>query len=459
MKIHFFYKIFKAQRYRMILLCLISLVSFNSCKKYLDAKPDQSIATPSTIEDLEGILNAYSTINGRYPSASEVAADDFYLTTADFNSLIDPQRFYYSWQKSPNFVGDYKSPYLAIEYCNIILDELPKVSGGDLPKRNTVEGNALFVRASYHYALSQLYAKVYNKATAESDLGIALRLTSDVAVKPVRSTISATYTSILNDLKQSISLLPLTPDVKYRASKPAAYGMLARVYLSMSDFKNAGLYADSALAAYNKLMDYNTLNSASAIPFQQFNDEVIYDAKAAGPQALTQSKARVDTLLYKSFGNNDLRKSVLFKVNTNGSIAFKGNYTGVAGSSLFTGIATNELYLIKAEAAVRNGDSRTALTALNTLLVTRWKTGTFVPYAISDQKQLLGVVLLERRKDLFFRSLRWTDLRRLNLEPDQAKTLVRNLDGATYKLEPNGLRYVFQIDQDAVNISGLQQNP
>ncbi|MBD1395143.1 RagB/SusD family nutrient uptake outer membrane protein [Mucilaginibacter glaciei] len=459
MKIHLFNKPYKGNRLQLIIICLISLVCFNSCKKYLDAKPDQSIATPSTIEDLEGILNAYSTINGRYPSASEVASDDYYLVTADFNSLIDPQRFYYSWQKLPNFVGDYKSPYQAIEYCNIILDELPKVSGGNVIRKNSVQGNALFVRASYHYALSQLYAKVYNQSTAGSDLGIALRLTSDIAIKPVRSTVADTYGSVLNDLKQSIPLLPAISDVKYRSSKAAAYGMLARVYLAMSDFTNAGLYADSALSNYNKLIDYNTLTVSAAIPFKQFNDEVIYDSKAAGPQALSQSKARVDTLLYASYSTNDLRRNVLFKVNPNGTVAFKGNYTGVAGASLFTGIATNELYLIKAETAVRNGDSRTALTALNSLLVTRWKSGTFVPYAISDQKQLLGIILKERRKDLPFRSLRWTDLRRLNMEPDYAKILVRNLTGGTYTLEPNGLRYVFQIDQDAVNISGLQQNP
>ncbi|MFC0513118.1 RagB/SusD family nutrient uptake outer membrane protein [Mucilaginibacter angelicae] len=446
-------------RFHFLLFGFLLLLSLNACRKYLDTKPDQSIATPSTIDDLEGILNAYSIINGRYPSASEVASDDFYLTPTDFNSLIDPQRFYYSWQKSPNFVGDYVSPYLAIEYTNILLESLPKVSGGDEARRNTIKGNALFVRASYHYALAQLYAKAYNRTSANSDLGIALRLTSDITVKPARSTVSETYNSILNDLQRSVSLLPPIPDLKYKSSKAAAYGMLARVYLSMSDFKNAGSYADSTLNLYSKLIDYNTLNPAAAIPFRQFNDEVIYDARAGGPQALSQAKAKTDTNLYASYAPQDLRKTILFKKNANGSMAFKGNYTGVAGASLFTGIATNELYFIKAEAAVRNGDSNKALNALNMLLFTRWKKGTFIAYNITDPKELLQVILKERRKDLLFRSLRWTDLRRLNMEPDYAKTLTRNLGTATYTLEPNGLRYVFQIDQNAVNLSGLQQNP
>jgi hypothetical protein len=439
-------------------LCLFSSVCWSSCQKYLDAKPNQSIATPSTIEDLEGIINAYSVINAKYPSASEVASDDFYLNEADFNNLIDIQRFFYSWQKAPNFVADYTSPYSAIEYVNIVLEALPKITGS-LDRKNIIQGNSLFVRGAYHYALSQLYAKPFNLATASTDLGIALRLTSDIAVKPFRYTILETYSSIIADLKNAIVLLPAKPGLKYKASKPAAYGMLARVYLSMNDYKNAALFADSALSLYNTLIDYNTLNSGAAIPFSQFNDEVIYDARTAAPQALSPSRAKVDTVLFTSYNANDLRKSILFKAIANGSRAFKGNYTGIAGANLFTGIATDELYLIKAQTAVRNGETDKALSVLNELLKNRWKTGTYIPYATKDPDGLLYIILQERRKELLFRTLRWTDLRRLNIDPKKAKTLTREIGGTKFILEPNGLRYVFQIDQNAVNISGLPQNP
>ena len=448
-------------KWRLTIYMLVHVFLFTgltSCKKYLDAKPDQSITTPSTMEDLEGILNGYGFINARYPSAAETASDDFYLTTADFNNLIDIQRSFYSWQKAPNFVGDYSGPYGSIEYVNIILETLPKIAG-DKERKDVIQGNCLFVRASYHYALAQLFAKPYAKASAATDLGIALRLTSDITVKPVRSTVADTYSSVIADLVKSKSLLPANPGVKYEAGKTAVYGMLARVYLSMSDYKNAGLYADSALSLYNNLINYNTINSAAAIPFTQFNDEVIYDCRAPGPQSLSQSRAKVDSVLYASYAANDLRKVVFFKNNANGTKAFKGNYTGIAGATLFTGIATNELYLIKAEAAARNDDADKALTALNTLLKNRYKTGTYIPYDTIDADELLDLILTERRKELLFRTLRWTDLRRLNMDPKRAKTLTRNVAGTVYMLEPNGLRYVFQIDQDAVNISGLQQNP
>jgi hypothetical protein len=78
---------------------------------------------------------------------------------------------------------------------------LPNISSPDVSRKNVVQGNALFIRAAYHYALAQLFAKAYNKSTASTDLGIAIRLTADIAVKPIRSTVSETYGSILKDLQ------------------------------------------------------------------------------------------------------------------------------------------------------------------------------------------------------------------------------------------------------------------
>ena len=442
-----------------VLTFVLLFCGLTSCRKFLDAKPDQSIATPSTIDDLEGILNGYGTMNARYPSAGEVASDDFYLSPADVNALIESQRSYYLWRKYANALADYSSPYQSVEYANVIMESLPKVSGGDMAARNGLMGNALFIRASCHFALAQLYAKPYNIETANTDPGIALRLTADVADKPVRFTVAENYASIIGDLRKALPLLPGSAAVKYRAGKPAVYGMMARIYLTMRDYRNAYFYADSALAGYNTLIDYNTLSASAALPFKQFNEEVIYDARTLSASAMTQARAKVDSTLYSSYSVSDLRKTVLYRANANSSYAFKGTYTGITGASLFTGIATDELFLIKAECAARNGDSGTALELLNKLLVNRWKKGTYIPVTSNDQKQLLGIILSERRKELPYRTLRWSDLRRFSFEAERSKTLIRNLSGTMYTLEPNSARYVFQIDQRAVDLSGLEQNP
>lgn len=429
-----------------------------SCKKYLDAKPNQTLATPATTSDLQGILNNYNFINARFPAAGEVASDNYYLQTADFNNLVERQRMFYTWQKYDDIGGDYTSPYSAIEYANIMLDALPNITGGDVQSKNVIKGSGLFLRGSFHFAIAQLFAKPYVAATANNDLGIALRLTSDITVKPIRSSVAATYSSILADLKESVALLPATIQAKYLPSKPAAYGILARVYLSMNDYANAGLYADSALNLYNTLIDYNSVNTTATIPFPQLNDEVIYDARAAQAPALAIAKARVDSNLYASYAANDLRKALYFKTSAAG-VFFKPNYTGQNSNALFTGIATDELYLMKAETQVRNGNVTGALTTLNTLLAARYRSGTYVPYSISGQGQLLTLVLQERRKELLLRGLRWIDLRRLNQDPQYEVALYRNVAGSSYELLPQSPRYVFEIDQNAINISGLVQNP
>ena len=77
-------------RYLALLLIASSVcLTIASCKKYLDAKPNQTLATPASIDDLQGILNNYNFINARFPAAGEVAADNYYLKTADFNNLVE----------------------------------------------------------------------------------------------------------------------------------------------------------------------------------------------------------------------------------------------------------------------------------------------------------------------------------------------------------------------------------
>jgi hypothetical protein len=442
-----------------IFLIAITSLCFSSCKKYLDEKPDKKLSTPSTIEDLEAMLDNYSTLNTRYPSAGEISSDNYYLPDASWASIIERHRNYYLWQKYDDIGGDWSSPYNNIFYANIILETLDKIQSHNQAEKDQLKGSALFIRGFNHFSLSQLFAPPYDANTSTKDLGIPIRLHSDITLIPVRSTVSETYNSILSDLKNAVPLLPVNPVLKYHPSRPAAYALLARVYLTMGEYDKAGLYSDSCLQLYNILMDYNGINASATIPFKQFNDEVIYDARTGSPAALVSSKARVDTTLYSSYNTNDLRRTIYFKSNSNGSKAFKGNYTGISSASLFVGLATDEVYLIRAESFARQGNTAAAIDDLNTLMINRWKAGTFTPFASNDATETLRVILKERRKELLYRTLRWSDLRRLNKESNFADTLYRYINGQEYQLLPGSQRYTFQIDRQAINISGLQQNP
>lgn len=447
-----------------ILLCFILapfLISLLSCKKFLDEKPDRKLVVPSTLKDLDGILDNYGILNARHPVAAEVCADNYYLTSSDWAAVSETHRNFYLWQKWDAIVGgDWTSPYSNIFQVNVILEYLPLVtySPDEEQKKKEVKGSALFVRAFNFYSLSQLFIPPYESLTANQDLGLPLRLNTDFNETSVRSSVQQTYDRIIADLQEAIPLLPDKPQLKYRPSKPAAYGLLARTFLVMRDYNKAGIYADSCLKLYDSLMDYNSLNAAASIPFAQFNKEVIYDNRSAAPSTLSQTRAKVDSFLYNSYAANDIRKTIFFKSNGNGTYAFKGNYTGLSSANLFTGIAVDEMYLIRAESYARNGNTTLALQDLNALLSKRWKSGTFTNITAANADIALGIILTERRKELLYRALRWSDLRRLNKEPQFAITLTRYINGQQYQLLPNSLRYTLLIDRNAIIQSGMQQN-
>ena len=123
----------------------------------------------------------------------------------------------------------------------------------------------------------------------------------------------------------------------------------------------------------------------------------------------------------------------------------------------------DEIYLIRAEALARLGNRDEALNDLNTLLRTRYKkinnTSTFIDKTAPDAVAALVIILTERRKQLLYRGLRWADLKRLNLEPSFAVTLVRIINNTRYELQPNSNRYQLQIDAEAIRLSSMQQNP
>jgi hypothetical protein len=94
------------------------------------------------------------------------------------------------------------------------------------------------------------------------------------------------------------------------------------------------------------------------------------------------------------------------------------------------------------------------------LLSHRWRPGTFTGYTISNASEALDTILVERRKELAFRGIRWSDLRRLNKEVGRAITLTRNIGGNVYTLPPtDSLLYTLPIPPDVINDTQMQQNP
>jgi tetratricopeptide (TPR) repeat protein len=261
--------------------------------------------------------------------------------------------------------------------------------------------------------------------------------------------------------------LPVDAGTKTRPSKPAAFALLGRVYLQIGNYVKAKQNADSCLSLSNKLIPYFDISPPPTLismnsPFPIFptipNPEMIYYTYLSVPVALLFQKSRVDTVLFKMYDLNDARRVAYFYVSGNNAY-FKGSYhpTGVSNNILFNGIATDEVYLIRAECYARAGNKELAMDDLNSLLGKRIKS--FTKFMAIDASDALRQVLRERRKELLFRGLRWSDLRRLNKDPNFAIAIQRKLSSQSIILPPNSLKYVMLIPQKVIDLSGIQQNP
>jgi hypothetical protein len=439
---------------------------FLSCSKttFLNTKPNASLIVPSSISDFQALLDNDVIMNGAgnngiTPSLGEAGATDYYFPPNFFYILPLQQQNEYIWATDPypaEYLNDWDYPYRAVFTANSALDGLSQISpnSSDLSAYNNVKGSALFYRAFSFYNLAQAFAVPYDSSTASTDLGIPLRLTSDVNEKIYRSTILQTYNQVISDIKASTSLLPVIPLYGTRPCRGAAFALLARTYQTMSDFRNALLYSDSCLQINNTLIDYNTLNLSARYPIQRFNQENLFNCTIINNELFALPV--VDSILLNSYQPNDLRPSVYFG-NLLGYVYFGKSYDG--SSSLYSGIAVDEVYLIHAEANARLGNAQDAINDLNTLLTKRFVTNSYTPYTTTNADSAVSIILTERRKELLLRGLRWTDLRRLNNNPIYAVTLARASKGQTYTLPPNDPRYTWLIPDPVINANpGMQQN-
>ncbi|HCN84938.1 MAG TPA: RagB/SusD family nutrient uptake outer membrane protein, partial [Sphingobacteriaceae bacterium] len=207
------------------------------------------------------------------------------------------------------------------------------------------------------------------------------------------------------------------------------------------------------------LFDFNTITDVNASsPFPQFNNEVIMVTLITNTvyYSISTSFAQIDSLLYNSYSDNDLRKTAFFKPSNTG-YNFKGSYSGTP-SKLFIGIATDEVYLMRAECLAREGNRDDALKDLNKLMETKWKSGLFIPLTANTASNVLTMILEERRKELIFRNLRWMDIKRRNIKGANI-ILTRLVNGRKYSLPPNDNRYALPLPLDIIARTGIVQNP
>lgn len=443
-------------------LFIVVLIFLNiSCRKYLDKKSDNSLVVPESISDLQGILDDNFYMNSQTPGFGETSSDDYFVPLTIYNSLPQVTQEAYTWRLlNYTYDNDWSNCYIPVYNSNYCLEKIEEINKTPQNEHqwDNVKGSALFYRGFYFLNLIWEYGKGYDENTSASDLGIVLRLSSNFNLPSHRSSVKESYERAVKDLKDAVIFLPDRPLHVMRPSKPATFAVLARAYLSMRKYDSVYKYSNLFLQFQNELLDYNSseVNINSNVPFQPFNKEIVfYSTQSFFYGSKTPSRARIDTTLITEYNNNDLRKTAFFRPD-NGYFRFKGNYSS-AQSLFFTGIAVDELYLVRAESNVRLGRVNEALEDLNALLSKRWQAGAFTPVGSNSATEVLKIIIKERRKELLMRGLRWIDIKRLNLEG--AGIIPERVIGTTiYQLDINDKKYALPLPVDVINFTGMPQN-
>lgn len=435
----------------LYILCCLLVISCGD--KFLDMKPSSDTVVPTTLDDFQQLLDASSIREA--PELLDVQADEFYLLetywqstryTVFKNTYIWAEDIYETIESE---IYGWNTLYEQIFYANVVLDGLQKLATNSENQEyyNHIKGSALFTRAMALHYLVQLYAPAYHSINADSDLGVPIPLSSDVNEKVRRESVAVCYRRMIDDLKESIPLLRDQVDFG-RPSKAASYALLARIYLMMGENESALVASKNSLMSYDHLTD---LNNGSRRDFK----ESMYLTFLAPATFISNisNNTLIDEELYNSYQSNDLRKSLFFKIGTQG-LPVKIDGYGL-GAYCFSGLDTDEQYLIKAECEARLGDKDEAMNTLNYLL--KHVHADYVDQTAATQEEALALILKERRKQLIFRGLRWSDLKRYNRDGANI-TLTRKIGDKTYILEPNSPNWLFPIPTNEIKTTGIPQN-
>ncbi|WP_417444361.1 RagB/SusD family nutrient uptake outer membrane protein [Joostella sp.] len=236
---------------KKILYIILAAASFTACE--LDRFPYDSVASDELFES-EGGLEAvtggsYSLLkgdgdgNGFSPQlhrAAEFSGDNVSLSGNTTDALF--YTYNYNNITTSGRINDvWSSGYKAIVSCNKVIELAVE---GESVETDQLIGENYFLRAYTYFELVNVFGRPYNQGT--SNLGVPLKLTSDVSDVPDRNTVGEVYDQVVKDLLKAESLMSVNKTNSY-ATKEAAQALLSRVYLYMGVNDQAITYADKVI--------------------------------------------------------------------------------------------------------------------------------------------------------------------------------------------------------------------
>ncbi|WP_345075415.1 RagB/SusD family nutrient uptake outer membrane protein [Flavivirga amylovorans] len=426
-------KVIFANSHSKLALILILFISFiTSCEDFVEIDaPRNEIVRETAIVDDETAIAAVSGIYSKMMSGSS-----FNLPTGGLERLmglysdeflsasIDENIFEYvesnliaSNNNSGGFWGTSFEVLLNINSLIEILQDNENVTQGT---KNQIIGEAKFLRAFYHFYLTNLYGPIPIVTSSNVELNNTISRSSEEAV----------YNQITLDLTEALELMANNFDFisgkRIRPNRDAAIALLARVYLYAGDWQKA---EDNATLLINNNL-YN-LESDLNNTFLATSNEAIWQLQPVLPDMLVP-QAKFLLLTTAPTGNNIFFRETFhdeFEINDQRFTNWVGLFSDVTtGADYYFSFkyknnanVTNttqeylimfrlaEQYLIRAEARAQLGDISGSQSDLN---VIRGRASLNDTSAVTAN-DLLDDIFQERQLELFAEwGHRWFDMKR-----------------------------------------------
>ncbi len=495
------------QENKKILQCFLLgglfILLFNACDKdeFLDRNPVASVNTATFFADeddaLLGINAVYRELREWQPHvfswigladiASDDAAKGSFVGDAQFLGDIDDYTFnpnnlaFFDW-----WAGNYK----IINRANQVIDNVPNIEM-DENLSNRIVAEARFIRGYVYFNLVRAFGGVPLIKTLP---------TPDEYVRG-RNTEEEIYALIIEDLEYAKDNLPEKSEYPIsdlgRATKGAATGLLAKVYLFRLEYDRAFQFSQEVITSNEYFLspDYATIftkegeNGAGSVFEIQTADLANNDGGSqynqvqgirGTPDRGWGFNAPSDNLL-EAFETEDPRldATVIF----NGEILPTGQVVEAVSDAVpqrfnqkayvpdddqFNGggniriLRYSEILLIAAEAAMELGNTSEALTYLNQVRArARAGNSDILPDVTTTEKEVLRLAIWhERRVELAMEHHRTWDLRRMEkIIPGTIENSIKDIEGkAAFDISKHLL---FPLPQSEIDLTDgvLQQNP
>ena len=438
---------------RYILSIALVIPCLWSCNKFLDVKP-KGVVLPEKVADYEALLNS-TTMTETFPAELIYSTDDVQGEFKPSDRNANASAYYWQRQLDP---GVEVSPaiwgpaYRSIYNANVILNYVEAATDGTEQKKQELLGEGMLVKADCYFTLLTAYAKSYDANTAATNPGIPLVNSTNVTDQaPARASLQASFEEVIRLATAAAATLPATQTIRVRATRYAAYGLLARTCWYMGDYSKAGTWAAKALEGSHTLIDYNHY-TRETFPEAEVSTEALWVRFSPDYGVPGFSIYSGDLLSY--FNNNDLRLGMFIRdplpitrIYANGNASF--------------GLTYPEMYLIQAEALARDNKPDEAMAILNTIRKNRIATAAYSDQTAASQEEAIQKVLAERRRELAFTGQRWMDMKRLDREDRMPEVKRYTLGTTTVEatLPPKGAGYVFEIPARVLLFNpGMQKN-